>query len=317
MKAIVLSAGFGTRIRPLSNHLPKILLPILGRPLIDNILLYLRKFGVNEVALNTHHLARVISDYLKNGVKYKLKISLSHESQILGTGGGIGNLRDFLITPPVAENFIVHNGDTLTNLDLSPALDLHNKTNATATLILHNYPSLNMIEISSDGRILDIGKLQPKDSTRLAQIDHNYAYTGVSIMNQRIFEYLPGNDYGNLTDVFRELIKRKELFGYLTSNHYWREIGTAFDYLKAHRDILVERTQVLMESELPPFSIFTGQGSRISRTAQLKGFVSIGRDCIIEDGVSLEDSVVWDDVILSENEKGKDTVFGKGWRCSV
>jgi NDP-sugar pyrophosphorylase family protein len=314
MKAVILSAGYGTRIRPLTNYFPKILLPILGRPLIDNILLYLRKFGVNEVVLNTHHLAKEISDYLESGTKYKLKISLSHESQILGIGGGIGNLRSFLINPPTAENFIVHNGDTLTNLDLSPALELHNKMNATATLILHDYPPLNIVSLFLDGRILDIGK--PQDNTSSSQIIHNYAFTGISIMNQRIFEYLPGNNYGKITDVFKELIKRKELFGYLSSDQYWREIGTVPDYLDVHRDLLVERTPVLMESDLPAFSIYIGQGSRVSRMARLSGFVSIGRDCIIEDGVSLEDCVVWDGVKLSGEEKGKDTVFGQGWKCT-
>ncbi|MCH7760384.1 nucleotidyltransferase family protein, partial [candidate division TA06 bacterium] len=128
MKAIILAAGFGKRIMPLSDYIPKCLLPIVGRPLVDNIILYLKKFGVNEVAINTHHLAQKMIDYFQEGSKYGMKITLSHEPRILGTGGGIGNLRNFLAGE---EFFIVHNGDTLTNLDLSPALELHKKKDAT------------------------------------------------------------------------------------------------------------------------------------------------------------------------------------------
>ena len=315
MKAVILSAGFGTRIRPLSDHLPKVLLPLLGRPLIDNILLYLRKFGVNEVALNTHHLAKEISGYLKSGAKYRLKITLSHEPRILGSGGGIGNLRDFLIDPPTAEDFIIHNGDTLTNLDLSPALEFHKQKDATATLILQDWPPLNIVTLSTDGRIQEIGK--PRDSTRSSQISHNFSFAGISIMNNRIFDYFLREGYENLSDIFRRLIQRGELFGILSSGHYWREIGTLSEYLTVHRDLLVERTPVLMDSELPSSSVYVGQGSKVSRMAQFKGFVSIGKGCIIEDGASLEDCVVWNEVNLQSTERGKNTVFGKGWKCSI
>ena len=323
MKAIILAAGHGTRIKPLSDYTPKCLLPVLGRPLIDNILLYLKQYGVNEIAINTHHLAQKMTEYFQGGSKYGMQVFLSHEPRILGTGGGLGNLRDFILSKGdpnrVAPTyFIVHNGDTLTNLDLSPALEFHKEKNATVTLVLQDHPPLNSISFSSDGRVLDIAQARTptlvgagQSSKHEARNTKEYAFTGISIMHPRIFDLLPQEEFANLTDIFRRLILKGELYGTISKSHFWQEIGTVSDYLQVHRVLLVEKVSVLQKRDLQKDALFVGEGSRISEKSYLKGFISIGKDCTIREGVTLENCVVWDGVSLTGAERFTDSVVGK------
>lgn len=308
MKAVILSAGFGTRIKPLSDYTPKCLLPILGRPLIDNIILYLKQYGVKEIYINTHHLSDQIARYFNKKIKYGVKISLSHETRILGTGGGIGNLRNILKNE---ESFIVHNGDTLTNLDLQPALELHKKKDATLTLILRDYPPLNKFFLSSDGRILGF-QSERRSSIGIPLL----SFTGISIMSSRILKDLPRGKPSDLKGAFSKLIPRGELFGVLSFEGYWHEIGTLSDYLQVHQDLLWKRIPCLQSMKLPPKSIFVGRDSRVSKKADLRGFISIGKDCRVESGSQLEDCILMDGVTVKRRERALSTIFGKGWQVS-
>lgn len=313
MKAVILCAGYGERLRPLTNILPKPLFPILGHPLLDNIIYYLKKFGVNEICINTHWLAEKVAHHLGDGSGLGVKAHISYEPQILGVGGGIGAMRDLLKDE---ELFIVHNGDILTNLDLKPALDFHRKEHPLVTLILHNYKIFNNVTISGD-EIIDIGNqlyvradLKP-DSTKLA-------FTGVAIMDPNILNFLPYKKPCSINQIYIELIKSQQgsLKEYISKTHYWKDIGTLGSYLDAHRDILVERinplsvgNSVSQRSSISRGSIYIGKGSIVSPLAKLTGFVSVGRNCVIEQGVELENCVVWDNVTVRKEEKIKNKVL--------
>ena len=336
MKAVILSAGFGTRMKPLTEHTPKCLLPILGRPLIENIIQYLKQFGVKEIAVNTHHLGEKIFDHFKLGATrpkserqipstisfswYGVNIHLVYEPKILGTGGAIRNLKTFLEDE---EFFIVQNGDTLTNLDLKPALDLHQKKGANLTLILRDFPPLNKILLSRDGRIQgiaegNVGAIPAKGKAR--QRRHELpllAFSGISIMSPQILKDLPHGEPYDLKEVFSKLIRRRELYGVLSSDGYWHEIGTISDYLQVHQDILMKRISPLQSIELPRKSIYVGKGSRVSKKAKLKGFVSIGKDCRVQAGAQLKDSIILCSVTVKGREKGERSVFGKGWQVAL
>ncbi len=311
MKAVILCAGYGERLRPLTNILPKPLFPILEHPLLDNIIYHLKKFGVNEICINTHWLAEKVAHHLEDGSGFGVKAHISYEPHILGIGGGIGTMRDFLKDE---ELFIVHNGDILTNFDLKPALDFHRKEHSLVTLILHNYKVFNNVTVSGN-EIIDIGD-QLYVGTELKPAFVKLAFTGVAIMDPNILNFLPYKKPCSINQIYIELIKshQESLKGYVSKSHYWKDIGTLGSYLDAHRDILVEGISPLSVGDrhacpLPRGSIYIGNSSIVSPLAKLTGFVSIGRNCVIEQEVELENCIVWDNVIVHKGKIVKNEVL--------
>lgn len=303
MKAVVLCAGYGERLKPLTDILPKPLFPVLGHPLLEHIICYLKQFGVNEICVNTHWLAEKIIEYLGDGKKFGVKFHISYEPEILGIGGGIGTMRDFLTD----DMFIVHNGDILSNIDIRSAIDFHIKERALCTLILHNYPAFNNVSVVSNN-IVDIGdRVQGFKGARVQEL----AYTGIVIMSNEILNFLPYNKPCSIVDVWVELIKSQpgNLKGYISKLHYWTDIGSIARYLELHRAMLIDRVGLMID--LPSGSIYIGKNTTISDSTKITGFASIGKNCIIEEDVSLENCVVWDNTIVKKGTKAKNIVLCK------
>jgi len=136
MKAMILAAGEGRRLRPLTTVCPKALMPVVNRPVIDRIIQFLKSHGVGEIIVNAHHHYEKIVDHLKEGSCFDMKVEVRVEKEILGTGGGIKNTRDFWDKAP----FVVINGDILTDMDLRKAYESHLKRGNLATMVLHDLP---------------------------------------------------------------------------------------------------------------------------------------------------------------------------------
>src|SRR5918996_5519933 len=152
MRAMILAAGFGTRLRPLTNTVPKALVPVAGRPLIEYSLLFLRSQGITEVVINLHHLGEKIRAALGDGSLYGIRIFYSPEDPILETGGGIKNAQSFLD----GDTFVVMNCDTILDLNLQEALAFHRHKQAVATLVLRSDPDVDhygVLQINDQGRI--------------------------------------------------------------------------------------------------------------------------------------------------------------------
>lgn len=324
MKAVVLCAGYGERIKPLTNVLPKPLFPILGRPILGHIIYYLRQFGINEIGVNTHWKAEKIIEYLGDGSVY-----ISYEPFILGIGGGIGTMREFLTD----DIFIVHNGDILSNIDIRPAIDFHINEGAICTIILHDYPVFNNVSVrllrewTSFVEIVDINdkiqgfkdskvqktKDKTQDTKRRTQ-NAKLAYTGIAIMSKEMINFLPYKEPCSIIDVWVELIKSHSLKGYILSQplgsaptkYYWSDIGSVDGYLDVHRAILIDHIPLV--SEIPSDNVYIGENSTISKLTKIDGFASIGNNCIIEANVSLENCVVWDNTIVRNGTRAKNCI---------
>jgi mannose-1-phosphate guanylyltransferase/phosphomannomutase len=301
MKAIILCAGYGERVRPLSNVLPKPLFPIVGRPIIENIIYYLRKEKIKEIGINTHWLGEKINIYLE---KMNIKVYISHEPEILGTGGGIGRMRDFLQD----DTFIVHNGDVLSNIDIKKAIEFHNQEAPLATLILHNYPKYNVVSLTSNNEIVDFGGKLGKDAPKLA-------FTGITIMDKKMLNFLPYKKKCSIIDIYIELIKSHpgSLKGFVSQSHYWIDIGSQKSYLDVHQAILIEKVPLLLkrggEFFIPPKNIYIGKNSFLSPYAKVSGFLAIGDNCVIEKDTSLRDCIVWDNIVVKKGVKADNAIF--------
>ncbi len=223
---MILAAGLGTRLRPLTSEKPKPLVPIGNIPIINLLIQYLKGHGIDEIIVNAHHHYQQVIDHLGGGKPFGIDIEVRVEPKILGTGGGIKNTEDFWDTDP----FIVINSDILTNIDLSRAYDEHRRNKNLVTLVLHDYKAFNQILIDERLNILDIG---------LESSPGRLAFTGIHIIEPEVLNHIPKGKFSNIIDCYRELIRSgKHIRAHLSQGHYWRDIGTVESYMLANKEIV-------------------------------------------------------------------------------
>ncbi|NQT48958.1 MAG: nucleotidyltransferase family protein [Chloroflexi bacterium] len=235
MKAMILAAGEGTRLRPLTLKSPKVMLPIAGKPLLEYILDLLRFHGINEVAINLSHLPEVVMDWLGNGERFGMRVVYSVENPILGTAGALTRLQDFF-----DDTFVLIYGDMLMDLDISSLVEFHQARNSLATVTLFEVEdpsSYGIVEVDSEQRILGfIEKPDPgATSSRLAN-------AGIYVLQPEIIGHIPPEtlyDFGY--DLFPALLYRGErLYGYVTTDSIL-DTGTMENYRRVERDVLEGR----------------------------------------------------------------------------
>jgi len=261
MRAIVLSAGYGTRLWPLTEDRTKPALPILGKPLVGYVAEYLAGYGIDEIVVNLHHRPESVRRALGDGSRFGVKLHYVEEPVILGTSGALDNTREFF----ERETFVVVNGKIITDIDLNAAFETHRKMNALATLVL--LPNLHRERFSvvetEAGRIKNFGRM-PVDEGPVPLM-----FTGIHIMEPRILEYVPHGVFSDsVTDVYPKAMANGEILAAHVASGRWRELST----LKRYLDISVE----LLREE--------GKSS-----------VS-GANAVVSSTATVMDSVLWDDV---------------------
>jgi NDP-sugar pyrophosphorylase family protein len=234
MRAMILAAGFGTRLQPLTNTLPKALVPVAGRPLIEYGLLWLKSQGITEVIINLHHLGDKIRAALGDGGRYGLRIVYSPEDPILDTGGGIKKAQPFL----AGETFLVLNSDTILDLDLTALLHFHLHNQAIATLVLRPDPAAvryGLLEIDQRGRLRRfLGQPTVVDEPLTALM-----FTGLQVLEPRIFPLMPANKPFSTTREFYPhlLLAGEPLYGFLHTGP-WMGIDDVAGVERATRAII-------------------------------------------------------------------------------
>ena len=239
MKAMILAAGLGARLRPLTDKLPKPLLPIADRSLIEYTLLLLRKHGVSEVVINLHYQGDQIRKALGDGSKWEMKIRYSEEPQILGTGGAIKEVEAIFSDAP----FIVINSDILVEANLSAMLDVHRRNGALATLALREDPAVDVwgsVEIDSKKQIRKI--LGRPDTTEQALSKR--MFSGIHVMEPDVLAHIPSRGFSSIIDVYIGMLQRgKRLIEYPLQS-YWKDIGTPDRYREAQDDFKQGRVKL-------------------------------------------------------------------------
>lgn len=290
---MILAAGQGTRLLPLTCYKPKPLFPIRNQPLLEITLAYLRRFSFSRVILNTHHLAPQIEAFVKDRQPpWPFEITTRYEPEILGTGGGIGQTRDFWQESP----FLIINGDIVTDIDLNEALDFHRNHGGPATLVLHDYPEFNQIAVDPFGRI----------QTFRQEKGEGLAFTGIHILDRKIFDYLPSSGAYDSIPVYQQMIREGiPIYAYISKGHYWRDIGTPKSYLQIHQEF---------PGDDPSFEgkIFIHPEAQIEKGVVFSGWASIGKGCRLQKGCHLSNSVLWESVVVPSGISVSDSVIGSG-----
>jgi mannose-1-phosphate guanylyltransferase len=283
MKAMILAAGLGTRLRPLTDTKPKVLMPVANRPIIARVIDYLKANGFSRLVVNAHHHHRQLVDYLDNGRPFGLPIELRVEPEILGTGGGIKNTAGFWDDEP----FVVINGDILTDVNLTQAYEDHLKSGALVTLVVHDCEPFNQIEIDEDGNILDIAR---------QNLPGRWAFTGIHIMSPQLLSHIPDSIFYDIIVCYQELIASgKAIRAFVSKNHYWRDIGTVQSYMSANW-------------ELSEKKILIGPGCQIDPSARFKDWAVVGANSVIGQHAEIERSVLWERAAVKEGVRVVDSV---------
>ncbi len=232
MKAMILAAGLGTRLKSYTTHLPKPLLPVGERPLIYYNLLLLKRYGITEVVINLHYKAEKLKAALETDFADDMHIVFSEEPELLGTGGGVKKVAHFFED----RSFIVMNGDILVDLNLDKVVEYHLRKKATATMVLREDPEADQwgaLETDAQGRIHRLRGCGDGSTARLFK----YMFTGVHVLEPRVLDYVPPGCFYSITDAYVEMIKKGEkIFGHV-SKGFWSDLGTPQRYQQAKADM--------------------------------------------------------------------------------
>ena len=232
-KAMIRAAGEGTRLRPLTLQIPKVLVPIAGRPVIEHSIGWLKRHGIAEIAINLHYLGGQISAHLGDGTRYGVHIRYSPETTLLGTAGGVKQMQDFFDGA-----FVVVYGDNLTDFDLSAMVAFHREKKAVATLAVFESPhprAVGMIDMGEDGKILRLQE-KPGPSVHIPQATVP-ANAGVYVLERECLDLVPPGVFCDFArDVFPEMLLRgMPVYGYrLEPEAFFIDIGTPENYARAN-----------------------------------------------------------------------------------
>lgn len=329
MKAFVMAAGIGTRLRPLTYAIPKPLVPIVNIPVIGHLMNNLKKYGFNNVIVNVHYLAELIRLYLGSGDKWKIKIKYSYEEKLLGTAGGVKLKENFF-----KNTFIVCSGDGLTDINFDKLIEFHKKSKAVATVCLKPIDArLEYGVVELDYKTNLIKKFYEKPSW--GDIFSNLVNTGIYVFEPVIFKYIPKNkfyDFGQ--NLLPKLIRKSiPVYGYIMKE-YWCDVGNLQEYRKAQRDCLDGKINIKIPGREIKNKIWIGKNTKLPKSLRIKSpciigdnvvigedcffdsYTIIGNNCIIGNKVKIKDSVLWDNVVVSSNVQLSSCVIGNSAKVS-
>jgi mannose-1-phosphate guanylyltransferase len=341
MKAMILAAGKGTRVRPITYTIPKPLIPILHKPVMEFLVDLLKQHNFTEIMVNVSHLAKEIESYFHDGQRFGVQIAYSFEGtiqedgelkgQALGSAGGMRRIQDFY--PFFDDTFVVLCGDALIDLDLTAAVKWHKEKGSLATIVTKSVPrdevsSYGVVVTDENGRVKAFQEKPTVDEALSTNIN-----TGIYIFEPEVLKYIPsGQEYDIGGDLFPQLVEMDAPFYAIPMDFQWVDIGKVPDYWQAIRSVLMGEVKnvPIPGTEVAP-GIFTGINvavnwdkvditgpvyiggmTKIEDGAKITGPAMIGRNCHICSGAHIDNSVVFEySRIASDVDLTDKLVFGR------
>jgi mannose-1-phosphate guanylyltransferase/phosphomannomutase len=323
MKAVVMAGGFGTRLRPLTYSLPKPMVPMMNKPMMQHIIELLRAHGISEIVATLFYQPEVITNYFGDGSQHRVNIKFIHAEEDYGTAGSVRNAADYL-----NERFIVISGDVLTDFNLTKALQFHQEKKSHVTLLLTciaNPLQYGVVITDASGNIV---RFLEKPSW--SEVFSDTINTGIYIIEPEVLQLIPYHeefDFSN--NLFPMMMEKKmRLMGYVADG-YWRDVGTLTEYQEAHYDCLSRRvnveingtkhqqhfigeeTQIKTSLDNMSGTVVIGNHCIIGEDVHLNNTV-IGNNCTIEAGAMISNSVLWDNVTIGrKSELSSDVVASR------
>lgn len=325
MKAMVLAAGLGTRLRPLTGSISKPMAPIVNRPVMYHILRLLKKHGITEAVANLHYHPHAITNYFGRGQLLDVDLRYSLEAELLGTAGGVKKVQNFL----GKETFIVISGDALTDLDLSKLIRQHKESGGIATIALKKVddPShYGVVICDKDHRISGFQE-KPQPGEEMS----NLCNCGIYVFEPEVFDFIPADtfyDFGK--QLFPQFVTKEIPFYGYEVDGYWNDVGSLEMYRLGNFDALTGKVDVEIPGKEVSKGIFVGEDTEIADSAVLVPPILLGKDCrigkdvsltgplvigdqsVIEDGAALEGVIKWRAAQTGAKAKVDGGIIGQG-----
>ena len=297
IKAMVMSAGVGSRLDPLTKFIPKPLVPVANRPVMDILFEKLNAIGINDVICNTYYLAdEIINIYKHNNLG--INFNYIKESSLSGTAGGVKKCQFFF---EKGKPFVVLSADGLTNADIQKGIEIHNSSNAIATIgikqiAMEEVPHFGVVVTDENGYIVEF-----QEKPAIEEAKSNYINTGIYIFDYEIFNYIPENTFYDFAkNVFPKLLKEHAINTFPV-NEYWSDIGTLEQYKQSMQDLFNKKCS-FNHGEI----INTPSGAYISesvvdKSVEFIGNSTIGNNAKIGKNVVIENSIIWNNVTIADN----------------
>jgi len=326
MNAVIMAGGFGTRLRPLTHNIPKPMIPMANKPMMEHIVDLLRHHGITDHVTLLHFQPELIEGYFGDGSEFGVRMTYVSAAEDYGTAGAVKNAEAHLTGP-----FLVISGDLLTDFDLGAAWQFHRERGADLTICLtrvENPLQYGVVITEPDGRISRF-----LEKPTWSEVFSDTVNTGIYLLEPSVLDLIPPKrDFDFSKDLFPLMMREgKQLFGYVAPG-YWRDVGDLLEYRLAHQDILAGTVKVQIPGrrvEGLDKEIWLGSGTRVDFTAGLRGSVLIGKNtrveanaritnsvigdnCIVEDGAVIADSILWNNVYVGRGALLKENVVGRG-----
>ena len=237
MKAMILAAGLGTRLRPLTDHRPKALVEVAGRTLLEITLARLRSCGIDEVIINVHHFADLVGEYLAANKNFGMRIEISHEEALLDTGGGLKKAAWFFAAD---EPFVLHNVDVISTIDLHRMTAVHLQSQALATMAVQDRPTSRYLLFDADLQLCGrrAGREGEPELVRPSPQAEGLAFSGIHVISPRLLSSLSEEGaFSIITSYLRLAGQGEKILGFRADEYFWRDLGKPENLKKAAEDL--------------------------------------------------------------------------------
>lgn len=328
MKALIMAAGYGTRLEPLTLAVPKPMVPIVNLPTMQHNIELLKRFGFREIVANIHYYPEQIENYFGDGYNMGIHLSYSYEENLLGTAGGVRRMA--VEIADVKETFLVLSSDALTDINLKRLISYHKDKKALITVALAKVPDVSQFGVviqDKDGKIVGF---QEKPKPQDAKSD--MANAGIYVIEPEVLKMIPEGFYDFGKQLFPKLVEDKSaLYGY-PMVEYWNDVGGLEKYIQSSYDAMKGLVQIRVPGRKVSRSTWIGARGKTDSSARFEGSVVIGdrckigknvyiKDsvigdkCVMEDGAVITGSVLWSDTIVEKEAQITQSVLGN-W-CHV
>ena len=314
MKAVVMAGGFGTRLRPLTDKLPKPMAPVANRPMMEHVIRLLAAEGIDDHEVLLHFYPEKISSYFGDGTPWGVRMNYVNAEADYGTAGAVKNAQDRL-----SGTFLVISADIITDFDLSKAIDFHKERKAAVTIVLTRVPNplqYGIVLTEDDGRIVRF-----LEKPTWGEVFSDTINTGIYIIEPEVLDLIPSKKNWDFSkNLFPAMLARGDrLLGYIAEG-YWKDVGNLDEYLNVHLDLLSGKVKIGFDGEKAGNrSVWIGEGSKVDYTAELSN-VLLGKKCVVGSGVTLSNVVVGDGCVIEDGAVIQSSVLwqrvsvGKGAR---
>jgi len=273
LSIFILAAGLGERLRPITDHIPKPLLPIVGKPILQSILEKVSELPIHRIGINLHHKKEAVEHWIKNSAFCK-SVQLFPEDKMLGTGGALKNAEAFLHE----STFLVHNSDIVSDIDLGKLFEFHSSSSNIVTLAVHDYPEFNTLIIDKKQSFRGIGKADSIPSRGMKIL----AFTGIAVYSPEFLRFLPTR-FSSIVDAWMKAVESGYQVGIFdVSGCSWSDIGTPASYAAT----------VIKELRDDGETIYIHPSLELCRHVEIDGYVVIEKESILDTGVSLKNCIV-------------------------